>query len=243
MIILTQLICNRYKKAELILFEEGYSTYTKPLIQKPAVRILFHLFFGNLEKKIHAIYLFYPELLQINAHCPKIRIPVFDKTDQALRDLINRIFDFDPRCLQIPEKYIFFEESFRLSGTPIDDITLIRELQDKISPQKICIKQHPRSLSNPFKNMDIHVLDSLKHVPWEVVLLNECITEDKVLVTVSSGSVLASALYFKQKHKSIMMYKCVHPTSPAINSAFLNYMNAVQKITSSVYIPNSINEI
>lgn len=223
-------------------FEEGFSTYTRPFLEKkPLFKVLIKAGFGDLEKHTKGLFLFHPELWRKKTGYPVITIPPMEREDHELQRVFNHTFGYDAQRDGIPEKYIFMEESFRASGVEIDDVELVCEIAEAVGRENLVVKLHPRSTEDPFSACGLKV-SRLSQVPWEVVLLNENLSE-KTLLTITSGSVLASALYFEQRIRAYLLYRCITKKSPMLNDEYFRYMRDVCAHNESFLIPEDMGEL
>lgn len=241
-IMLTQLICHRFRNASFYRFEEGYGTYTKNFIEKKSVRFFYRVLFGNLENKIKGLYLFRTDLFKRKVNCKIYEIPRFSKSDEELVDILNYVFKYNKDETTIDKEYIFFEESFFVTCEDIDDYSTVEKLIDLIGTESLAIKRHPRVLDNRFEKYNIDTMDAVQDIPWEVIELNS-IRNNHQLITISSGSVLASALYFDDDRKVYLLYKCLKRQPKTINEFFLQYIDNIIRKSKSVIVVNDINEV
>ena len=182
------------------------------MIEKATSRRLLHSAFGNLEKCIQGIYLYHPELyLYQPQNIPLHSIPLLSKQDENLRNILNRVFDYHTDERYSKARYIFFEESFSVDNEQVGDLDLVRFLAETLNKNEMLIKRHPRSIGNPYQVYGLQ--EGLSSIPWELIQMNEDIS-NKVLLTISSGSVLSSALYFGEPVQTYILYKCLSLVSP-----------------------------
>lgn len=240
-ILLTQLIVNNNPKAKLFRFEEGFGTYTKPFFDNKLIDKIYALLFGNIEKRVQALYAFHPKLYRLKHDYRIESIPAFGRDDEALKGIFNKIYDFDPSVIPSGMKNIFFEEAFINNGIDIGDTDVIEKLSKEL-PETLYIKKHPRSSRTFDECSNTIVLDSINKVPWEVVMMNlRC--EDFCFFTISSASVLAPFLYFGDKVNSYFLFNCTEKTSPNVTDVFLSYLHDLQEINSGIYVVNDLLEI
>lgn len=236
--LLTHLICRHCgKQMRCFRFEEGYSTYTRPLLEKRWLRrLMIRCAFGDIGRRIQGMYLFHPELFRQDVKYPLLRICPLKKNNEELRRILNRIFAYEPDSCLLDADYIFLEESFRLSVPAIDDVDLVRRIAGIVGKEHLVVKQHPRSPDNPFAALGIATIPS-GGIPWEVILMNEDLS-DKTLLTVMSGAVLAPVLYGYQPIKTYLLFRCVNGSLPMLDEAYLSYLREVSG-TGDFTIPDS----
>ena len=241
-ITLTHLIWKHSPNAVLYRFEEGFSTYTKPIIEKKFVKFSFRIVFGNIEKSIKKLYLFHPELFFQSSDIPLAQIPMMKIADVDFRDILNRIFDYSPDEEYKNKSYIFFEESFRADGEQIPDLALIEKVSNFVGKDQLLVKRHPRNRDNPFPAMGIKTDNNTKAVPWEIILINETI-KGKTLMSISSGCILSPVLYFPIPVKSYLLFKCL-PEKPKIaDRNYEKFLSQIQKIYTNLLIPENFQQL
>lgn len=237
--LLTHLICRHCgKKTECRRFEEGYSTYTRPLLEKKWIhRWMIRCAFGDIGHRVQGLYLFHPELFQQNVNYPLFHIKPLDKNDGELKQILNRVFGYRPDSRLLCADYIFLEESFRLSSPEIDDVDLVCRVAEIVGKERLVVKQHPRSPNNPFEKRGIVTAQS-ENIPWEVILMNEDFS-DKTLLTVMSGTALAQALYFHEPIRTFLLFRCVQCRPPMLDDAYLKYIAELSRRNRELIIPQS----
>ena len=240
-ITLTHLVWRHCPKARLCRFEEGYGTYTKPLVEKKTVRYLFRLFFGDIEKKLDRLYLFHPELYFAPETVPVYQIPILQRDDGELRCLLNRIFDYRPQEEFADCTYVFLEESFRLDGEAVPDVELIGRIAEALGRDKLIVKRHPRSNDDPYTAMGIKTIRSMDRIPWEVIQMNQCL-QGKKLISISSGSILASVLYFQEEIPSYLLFRCIPVKPHVVNDVYEKYLAALRQKAGWLCVPDSFQE-
>ncbi len=217
---------SKNKHMECIRFEEGYSMYIQ-LGNLYTKGNRFRNFIGkkNLQDITAFAFLFDEELLQVKLkYATKTILPI-SKGDYKLAEACNKVFAYQPTDFY-SQKYIFFEEAFERDGEFIDDIGLVEKIADIVGKENLIIKKHPRTQKDRFRKKGYIVADNIS-VPWEVMQLNQSL-ENRVLLTISSGSVLASQLYFNEKVKTFLLYHCVE-RSTKLTTDYERYLACVQK--------------
>lgn len=226
-------------------FEEGFSIYLsyndRPHSEKIGELISKLLGRRSLMDNIQFVYLYHPEYLTYDMPCEVKRIPLISKNDERYRKIINGIFDYNASEAKT-RKLIIFEESFYADKAPIEDYSLFYEIINKVTPDMVSLKLHPRNTTNRFSKTKAHIFDG-GHVPWEVLQLNDSY-ESNVFATITSGSVLASMLYFDEKISTIFLYKVVDGDFK-LKTNYEKYLNKVKnsKQDSSIYIPENKEQL
>lgn len=228
---------NLRKQVKCLRFEEGFSTYTKPLIENPISRRLLGLAFGSLQSHVDGLYLFHPEYYTQEALCPIFPIEPLDKRDEPFKRLLNTVFDYDTARENFDAPYIFLEESFRASAVPTDDLELVAKIADAVGRDRLIVKQHPRSPDERFSALGIRSTRA-SGIPWELIQMNENLT-NATLLTISSGSALASALYFHEPVHARLLYRLTKCKPPMLDDAYLAYLARVLKDCPYITVPDS----
>ena len=239
--LLAHLIVRRYGPGmECRLFEEGYGSYTEPFLKKSrSHRILIRGFFGDLEKRLTGRYLYHPELFDREPPSAVWPIPLPDRRDRELLALYDRIFDYSPDGALLDADFIFFEEV--LSGAPEGERELLEAIAGAVGKERLTVKRHPRSgaaetLPDGFRAAE------RPELPWELIEMNESLA-GKTLLTVSSGSVLAPALYFDDPVQVYLLFRCEKGNGANTDERYLQYITRLTKEKKNYYIPADIPEL
>lgn len=155
---------------------------------------------------INEYYVFNPELIKEWEYKFKIvRIPSINKCDEAVK-ILNNIYDYCNLKDRYNKKYIFFEESYYADGHNIDDVTIVKEIENIVGKENLMVKIHPRNSKNRFKELGIQT-NANTTIPWELIAINEDFSQT-TLITISSGSSITSYFIAECKAKrSIMLYE------------------------------------
>lgn len=226
-------------------YEEGFSiylTFNDRLKSEKICEWIFKILRRkSIVKNISVIYLYHKEYLTYKIPYHIENIPLLSKTDETYKSVINYIFQYDGNNIET-RLAIIFEECFFADKTPIDDYSLFCRVIQIVGAQKTSIKLHPRNLENRFCNTGALVFNG-GNAPWEVLQLNGDYT-DNILITITSGSVLASMLYFNEPISIIFLYKIVGGNFKIKK----NYDIYLQKVCNNnpntkIYIPKSQDEL
>ena len=237
-----KLTCNR--------FEEGYSIYPSNFSNQTKSKLFFFirriLNRKDLYKKISTLYLYNPDLLCYIPKCKVDIIPKLSRDDENLKKICNNIFNYKDDK-NIMKKYIFFEESFFCDGYNINDLELVLKISEIVGKDNLLIKLHPRNSVDRFEKYGIKTIKAIE-VPWEVIQLNNDFS-NTVLLTITSGSVLSSRIFFDDNTKIYMLFNCTTPKSFLATAEYFKYLEKLRKKcgTNSINIPenleNFLNEI
>lgn len=233
-------LININPKMRCSYYDEGFICYVKKNkmnIINSFIRSI--LFKKRITKRVDSFYLYHPELLTYNIDVSVKKIPTLNKNDNRLMCCFEKIFG---TCsLNIKEKYVFFEESFFCDNKGIDDMIVIDSILEIVGSENLAVKLHPRNLVDRFSKNGVCVLKT--NVPWEVlVMLNDF--SDKCLLTITSGSVLASILYFDQSIDTYLLYNCTDKKSDMLTKKYLLYLELLKKNngTHCLYVPDSLDD-
>ena len=212
-----KIICNK--------FDEGYITYLKETGNNKINKIIrFICGKKDIDNTIKKIYLYHPKLLCYDSKYEVEQISPLTRKEELI-EIYNKIFEYTNEIIQ--QKYIFFEESFFCDNKGVDDMTIILKIADIIGKENLLVKLHPRNKIDRFKEYGIATNKSIG-IPWEIIQMNNNFS-DKVLMTISSGSVLASRLYFNDNIKTFLLFNCTDTMSDMVNDKYLQYIDNVKK--------------
>lgn len=210
---------NNLNKPKIYVFEDGLSTYsplfekyinsnmilkTNSILENIKIKIRSHATYKNLA----GLYLFNPELIQWKTTIPTFKIPNIDIIDNITKEYLNNIFDYQNCIDSYDTKVIFFEESYYAEGFTVNDLEVVEHLANKYGKDNIMIKIHPRNPINRFEKLG-YKTNSDTFVPWELIALNENI-EEKVLVTISSSSLINTYLILGKNANYTFLFKCIN---------------------------------
>lgn len=181
----------------------------------------------SLEKNISKFYFYHPRLVLFNDNYEYETIENLNRNNKELLYILNKTFDYKHIINEYNKKYIFFEESFYEDGRDIDDLELILKIADIVGKENILIKLHPRTKINRFDKFGI-LTNKTVGIPWEVIQMNNNFS-DKVFLTISSGSVLASRLYFNDNIKTYLLFNCTERKSDMATDDFFEYLEKVKE--------------
>lgn len=222
-------------------FEEGFSTYTRPVLEKsPARRWMIRGAFGDIERAIQGLYLFHPELFRQKVDYPILKMEPMCRDINQLRRVLNDAFEYPSHGVDLSQEYIFMEESFSASGVVMDDVELAQAVADVVGRENLMVKLHPRSTGEAFMASGLSI-SKASSVPWELVMMNQDLTGKKLL-TITSGSVLAGTLYFSQPVEAYLLFRCVNGIPPMLDAAYLKYLEDLSAQTERLHIPEHREE-
>ena len=232
------------KNVKLIRYEEGYISYLHSNIGLSK----YYCFLRKLLRKqdfvncIKKNYLFHPDLLIYNPVGDVEQIENINRDDVKTISEINKTFNYNKLNDIYNRKYIFFEESFFCDKKGIEDMDLILKLSEIVGKENILVKLHPRNTVDRFSKYGI-LTNKTEGIPWEVIQMNNNF-DGKVLLTISSGSVLASKLYFNDNIKTYVLYNCTKKMSDMVTNEYLEYLNKLKEKSNlnNFIIPKNYEE-
>lgn len=251
-------IKTRNRNAGVSLFEDGLYTYSKLMeedyfnTQIPVndfVHRFVHKFiykrkyiYGNIKR----LYLFNPKYIAWKPDFEIDEIPKISCSDLSFKELCNRVFQYGENTDSYDRKYIFMEESFYAEGTPVNDIELLNKLSQKVGKENVMVKIHPRNPVNRFKD-EGYKTNTNTAIPWELIIMNNDDLEEKILITISSSSVLNPILIFNKRIKTYSLHRLV--TEKAKSSRLLSgdfwelNKRLFEENSDTITICNSVDEI
>ncbi len=207
-------------------FEEGFGSYLSEtfLGTERLNQIINKLKINDLTE---FYYCYNPDLMLLDEQFEYKKIFPLNRDDANLKNIINSVFGYDGSNEEYKEKYIFFEESFFCEKKKINDLELVLKIADIVGRENLLVKLHPRSKVDRFKEYGISTNKTIG-IPWEVIQLNNDFS-DKVFLTISSGSVLASKLYFNDNIKTYLLFNCTEQMSDMVTDKYHRYLEKVEE--------------
>ena len=225
-------------------FEEGFVTYLHDDNISTQASLIRKLFLKkNYIKMINTLFVFDKSLVLYDSKMNLEEIEKIDKSDIKLKEIINNTFDYNNIKDNYSQKYIFFEESFFCDNKGIDDLPLIMRIAKIVGKENLLVKLHPRNRVDRFAEYGIETNKTIG-IPWEVIQMNNDFS-DKVFLTISSGSVLASRLYFNDNIKTYLLFNCTDNMSDMVTEEYHEYLDRVNKKfgLDSFIIPKNVDEL
>ena len=228
-------------------FEDGMNSYILNNVELCKNDFINHEYYGDLafDKKIeeHLVY----ETSVIVDMVPGIRYNYMKKIDSLPKNSIKALSKLFDKEMLPKQKYIFLEEAFFKDGIASTDVELLEEIAEIVGKENIIVKLHPRNTVDRFTARGFAVMENTT-VPWEMVMLNNDVSQ-KVFLTISSTAAISAGLSFNKKFKSIYMYKVM---SLGMNihvrqKKFVDFMQKAKKYVNTselqIMIPNSFDEL
>lgn len=248
-------ICTILKKAvpklEIYIFEEGFISYlsrNKVLVtgiynRLAAIRNRLLRIPVISNDQISGFFVFEPTFFKSTSSFPVYQINrTYIRTDE-FKNLVDSIFQAKAYLKYYTTKYILFEDGNLLGHRHFNDMELYQTFIKYVGSDNVTVKCHPRSNKSKFDSLGVRVVES-EGVPWEAIMLSGKI-DDRVLVSVGSGSITNARLLFGDDIEAILLYKCMKKKLPQFGDEFDDFCQELNKESNEkqIYIPNSMEEL
>ncbi len=239
------------KAISLYMYEDGLSAYCvlgeqlkkKRHAEKSSIHTAFDYALGKqyAHNHIKGIYLFDPGLCAWDDCIPFLKMPKIDKDNKKLVQTLNALFNYSQMKDHYNTKYIFFEESYHVEGIEVNDLELVNTISEIVGKENIFVKTHPRNRVNRFEELGYKTNEDT-FIPWELIALNENI-EDKVLLSIASGSIANPYLMLGLRTKSIVLLKCANGFSDDNSNIYNDFLfQKVYSVHTDIFcIPENID--
>lgn len=237
-----QLTCKR--------IEDSYVNYfTEYVSQKGKLRIGFEsiiqLLFGrkSMEKYVSAFYFEDADLVSIHVPYSIVQAPKISRENQELVKTLNFLFDYEPDQILKEKEVIMFEDGRHFFSGDDEEVDIVKAILKEIDSSKIAVKMHPRRVKSRFDQFGVYTVKN-STVPWEIIQMNMPCT-GKAFLTVSSAVVFSSGMYFNDKCKNILLYKCMKKEYSGLNSNFEQFVAKYKQKygAKSILVPTSYEEL
>lgn len=188
-------------------FEEGVLSYSVEILFTQTRTLIGKLrkIIGKpvIENSFLNFYCFYPQIYK--GYLKPVEVPMIQLNSEICVAL-RKVFELDDKKLSYKYKYIFFTSVYDFEGgKPVGEYELVCKIADIVGKDNLLIKTHPRDTRTLYVDNGFNV-DENSSVPWEAIQLSGKF-DDKVFMTINSGSVLSGSLMSKNKVKTFYMYK------------------------------------
>lgn len=195
--------CN--SKIKIKFFEDGAITYSKyigsiihsKINNSNLIKKILFYFFPHVLSQIDEFYVYCPQLVLWNCSAKVQKLPTIFQQYDKLKYQMNYIYNYSDMEDSYNEKVIFFEESYFKDGIQVNDLEVVKQLEEQYGKDNIFIKIHPRNKTNRFKELG-YKTNINTDIPWEVIAMNIDIN-NKILATMTSTAVINSFLLFATK--------------------------------------------
>lgn len=255
-------IISKYNKCNNNFLDEGLGCYLRYALDR--------------KHRVDTVYLYEPEMAAYkDVFFNIIKIPKINLNDEEFIRLINYVFNFkDLINIKLKNKIIFFDQNThpmprylrnagKIKRTILRNpykkhlkdqifyetkLELFRVLAEKLKPQKIFVKLHPRSTEEYLEDYKKNNADFFPNIfsPWEVFGCNYEI-KNNIWITVYSSALCSYDFTIKNtnNNKYIFLYKIVNQ-----RGGLKDYKDIDEIITNfqrlnneKVFLPNSIDEL
>lgn len=207
---LTTLLLRDNPSCKIEIFEEGTITYTQQFTAGDSTSTLYRLLVDRkgVIARLSALYVFNPIFLSWKPNNGEIiTIPKLTNVSKKFKASLNEIFGYEQCEDTYDRKLIFFEESHAMEGFNVPDLQIVEQIALKVGKDNIMVKIHPRNPENRFAKLG-YKTNVNTSIPWELIILNQSM-DAKILVTISSGSVIYPYLYFGIATKTYSLLNCL----------------------------------
>ena len=174
---------------------------------------------------IKVLHLHRVELYSNNCHPFEI-VPIPSIVDDKITiKIILGIFGAE--CVP-SERYVYLEDFFFADRCRSNDMSLFLDLAELVGMETIIVKRHPRDDANRYAPYGCKEFPT-SVVPWEVQMLDGDYSR-KVLLSVSSTSLLTPSLIFDYPYHVISLEKMFRGSNPTHNDAM--FKSFMQKFSS-----------
>lgn len=179
-----------------------------------------------------------PEFMQIpkNFKTKKMRLPTIDGNDQNYKNIINKVFQYEPSEKLEKADILIMDESHYEDGLMINnaDFQLYKKIKNKYSNKNILVKMHPRTKHNRYLK-EFNIMEKTD-IPWELYVLNLDSEKKKKLIQISivCGTMVSDRFMFGIEGKKIIL-------APMFYDKVKNTLNGVPRI--SQYETNNYEKI
>ncbi len=234
-------------RLSLYWYEDGFSCYSPNCGQSIAqlksngLRGLYHRRIYSQYLHLDGMYVFSPELLEWQPECPVFPIEKIGPEDKAYWQAVNGIFGYDHLQDRYEQPCIFFEESYYADGVDVGDVDLVTRLAEEIGKDNLLVKIHPRNPVNRFAQLGFHTnRDTV--VPWELIAINIDL-EDKLLLTIASGSALTALVNLRTQPRAILMLMdCQEVDETQLTPTLPMLRHLAQKFPELIFLPKDLEQ-
>lgn len=197
-----------------------------------------------ITEKTDSFYCFYPSIYKGTLQTIAIpRIKANGETAQKLAHVFKVDIDAGYK-----EKYIYFTSVYDFEGgAPIGEFEIVSRVGEIVGKENLLVKIHPRDTRGKYEREGFKV-DKNSSIPWEAIQLTSDFS-DKVLLSTTSGSVLAGSFLSEKPIRTIYMHKFCNPKNNTLAITSINSINNLLKDESmrealkEVYAPDKYEDI
>lgn len=224
-------------------FDEGVGTLARGSFSLSGSSLKYRIckVFNKLlpsKKDITAMYLAAPDwkFFEDDIDIRKISFPI---GEEDFIEIIKKVYDIDFLSLQKYKYYIL--QSYEVEK----DYIYFNEAIKRFGKGNVLIKIHPRDTQIKFEKEGIDVIKG--SIPWELIGMNIKALDDKVLIAVSSGSIINTKILLQSHCKIILLYKLDvgYAKEEAVfeSELFAPFMEKLLKtFPNEIFIPKTMKE-
>lgn len=195
---------------QVCMIEDGYATYSvgfgnffEKMYNSGVIGKMYYKRGYSEFYNISKLYVYTPKLMDWTPPFEVCEIKKITSRDDIIKDELNRLFDYNQLQDVYSEDIIFFEESYYADGKEVPDIEMLKKISTAVGIENIMVKIHPRNRTNRFKQHGFKTNQNTE-IPWEVIAINIDL-QNKILITIASGSALTALINMQSKPKKIIM--------------------------------------
>lgn len=159
---------------------------------------------------------YHPEILSLKSNQRCYQIPLLERENKELINILNETFDYHLDGEWYGSKYIYFASASDIDGYPVGETELVMKIAKLVGPENLLVKMHPRDLRTVYSDAGISV-DRNSSIPWEIMQINN-LFENKIFLSMSSGSVLNATAMLNDDIKTWYLYKVLNKHSKLLDS-------------------------
>lgn len=240
------------EKLELHIIEDGFSTYAefnekifcksfKKVGNIDKLRKIYRIIQGCNLANAEMLHVFSPELLEWKPQFGINEIPKIGLVDIEYLEEINKIFDYENTNDQYKQNVIFFEESYYADKIDVADEKVVDLIVDVIGKDDVLIKIHPRNPINRFEKKG-YITNKNTTIPWEVIAQNIDLN-NKILVTIASGSALTTLVNMNIKpQKIVMLMNCEEIDDSNLTPTLPMLRKLAKYYKEDIFTPKTMSE-
>ena len=222
------------KRLKFIWLEDGMTTYVKyddffpnRTIKSFAKWLLQH---NRGKHRVECQFLYRPELATYTVPCQRYKLPYLQPNSKVAK-ISDLLFAVSTEEF-IKSKYIYFDNSFAVSGMNINDSEILQLVSNVVGKRNLTIKVHPRNDAAIYKQ-DGYSVSTNSGIPWEAYYFHTDTVADKVLIGVISTALLSPFLYFNSRQKVISLIEFLD-----MDSIDRNTRTYIEKVRDTFMIPH-----
>lgn len=192
---------------QIHIYDEGSAPYfqnIKKICQNDALDHMIYHSSKRFLNNIAEVLLYAPELYSGGEDRVLSAIPKIKNSDTEFVNLLKSVFG---ECIMPNEKYIFFNECFSVEKRASNDIQILDCIAKKVGKENITVKLHPRmTYGEELYRLHGYNIFADNTIPWEMFVL-DANTEKKVLISVSSNSIINPKIVLDKNVSAIYLQK------------------------------------